>query len=426
MDQRVGGTLAPPAPGPVPDVVAPPPHHPRFPLSDGVRGMAAIAVLLVHVWLFSGGFGGFDGSLPNRAMVRLDFVIAVFFALSAFLLYRPMIAHRMGGPKAPTVGTFARSRILRIYPAYWLALTVLAIFPGLVGVFTGKWWVFYSAGDYFDPGFHLSVCAADEQFRCGLPQTWTLIVEVTFYIALPFYAALAGWMARGRPTRVWFGRELALLVAMAAISVFLASGAFSAREHTWFEFTFVGHLFWLSMGMVFALVSVVVGTDLGRFPRALRWLAERPSLCWLAALGVYLVTVFAYYPAPFPVAPFSGFEAWTIEVLQGIVALFMLIPVLFGNPNRGVPARIMRTPLLLWIGLVSYGLYLWQVTPATALGFGSAHEGFVVVLLGTLLFALPMAALSYYFVERPLMRLKQVPFADWWRRLRREVGAGSH
>lgn len=418
MDQSVAGTLATPAPERVPDVVAPPPHHPRFPLSDGVRGIAAIAVLLVHVWLFTGGFGGFTGSLPNRAMVRLDFVIAVFFALSAFLLYRPMIAHRMGGPAPPKVGTFARSRFLRIYPAYWLALTVLAIFPGLVGVFTGKWWVFYSAGDYFDPGFHLGVCAADEQFRCGLPQTWTLIVEVTFYIALPFYAALSARMARGRSPRQWLWRELALLGAMAAVSVALASGAFSIRDHTWFEFTFLGHLFWLTMGMVFALVSVVVGTDVRRFPSPLRWAAEHPSLCWLVAVAFYAVTVLWYYPAPFPVAPFSGFEAWTIELLQGLVALFILIPTLFGNPNRGVPARIMRTPFLLWIGLISYGLYLWQVTPATDLGFARAHEGFVVDLIGTVLFALPLAALSYYFVERPLMRLKQVPFADWWRRLR--------
>ena len=53
---------------------------------------------------------------------------------------------------------------------------------------------------------------------------------------------------------------------------------------------------------------------------------------------------------------------------------------------------------------MSYGLYLWQVTIAADLGFGGAKEGFLVVLLGTVLFALPLAAASYYFLERPLMR----------------------
>ncbi|HEX2391915.1 MAG TPA: acyltransferase family protein, partial [Solirubrobacterales bacterium] len=116
-----------------PEVLSPPPHHPRFPLSDSIRGLAAIAVLAVHAWLFTGGFGGFDGNLPNRMMVRLDGAVAVFFLLSGFLLYRPMIAHRAGGPDAPSVASYGRGRFLRIFPAYWLALTVLAIFPGLVG-----------------------------------------------------------------------------------------------------------------------------------------------------------------------------------------------------------------------------------------------------------------------------------------------------
>ncbi len=78
----------------------------------------------------------------------------------------------------------------------------------------------------------------------------------------------------------------------------------------------------------------------------------------------------------------------------------------------------MRAPVMLWLGLVSYGLYLWQVTPETDLGFGSAHEGFVVVLIGTLLFALPCAAASYYLVERPLMKLKRFPITEWLERRR--------
>lgn len=401
----------------------PPPGHPRFPLSDGVRGLAAIAVILVHVWLFTGGFGGFDGSLPNRAMVRLDFVIAVFFALSGFLLYRPMIAQRMpGGPAPPSLPAYARGRFLRIYPAYWVALTVLAVFPGLVGVFSDKWWVFYGVGDYFDPGFHLNTCPIDQQFECGLPQTWTLIVEITFYAALPFYAMLANRLARGRRGRGWMWRELGLLAGAAGISVMLASGAFSIRHNTWFEFTFLGHLYWLTLGMALAIASVVIGTREPRFPPLLRQLVERPGLCWLIAFAIYAFTALVFYPAPFPVAPFTGFEAWTLQILQGLVAVFLLIPILFGNPNRGLPARSASRPSILWLGLISYGLYLWQVTPETDLGFGSAHEGFIVVLIGTVLFAVPASALSYYLIERPLMRHKGVPLRSW---LRTRRGGGA-
>src|SRR3954447_2914815 len=118
-----------------PDVVAPPPHHPKFPLSDGMRGIAAVSVLVVHTWLFTNGFGGLQPNLPNRFVVRLDAMVAIFFMLSAFLLYRPMIPRRGGGPAAPRVGDYLRRRLLRIYPAFWVVLTALAIFPGLFGVF---------------------------------------------------------------------------------------------------------------------------------------------------------------------------------------------------------------------------------------------------------------------------------------------------
>ena len=43
----------------VPDIVAPPPLHPRFPLTVGMRGIPALAIIVGHAWFFTGGFGGF-------------------------------------------------------------------------------------------------------------------------------------------------------------------------------------------------------------------------------------------------------------------------------------------------------------------------------------------------------------------------------
>jgi peptidoglycan/LPS O-acetylase OafA/YrhL len=342
-------------------------------------------------------------------MVRLDGAVAVFFLLSGFLLYRPMIAHRAGGPEAPSAASYGRGRFLRIFPAYWLALTVLAIFPGLVGVFTGKWWVFYSMGDYFDRGFHQAVCPLDQQFRCGLPQTWTLVVEVTFYMVLPLYALLSARLARGRSPGSWMRAELSLLAVLGTTSLLLGAEPFSLHDKTWFEFTFIGHLFWLSLGMGLAIVSAVYGMSRDRYPALLRGLAARPGLCWAGAFAIYAFTVQAFYPAPFPVAPWTGFQYPFLNFLQGAAAVLLMIPVLFGNPNRGAPARLLRSRLLLWVGAISYGLYLWQVTPATDLGFGGAGQGFLVVLLGTIAISVPLAAASYYFLERPLMRFKGVP-----------------
>ncbi|MBA3338374.1 MAG: acyltransferase [Geodermatophilaceae bacterium] len=390
--------------GAAPDVLAPPPRHPRFPHSDGVRGLAAIAVVVVHSWLFAGG-GGLDGSLGDHAVVRLDSMVAIFFLLSAFLLYRPMIAHRAGGPTAPRVRDFARRRFLRIYPAYWVALTVLAIVPGLVGVFSGKWWVFYSLGEYLHPLTHTSACDGGPGYNCGLLQSWTLTVEVTFYLVLPLYAALTATLARRLDVRGWMRAELSLIAILALTSMVLA-GPLSLRDESWFNYSFAAHLDWLGLGLAMAVLSVVYGRREEALPPWLRFLASRPGLCWAGAFSIYAVTVVAFPPIPFTVAPFTTPQFLGIHLAQCGVAALLLIPVAFGDPNFGLPRRILANPLLLWLGLVSYGFYLWQVTIGIKLGFGGAEAGFLTILIGTSAVALPLAAASYYLIERPLMSLK--------------------
>ena len=388
-----------------PDVLAPPPLHPRFPLADGARGIAVPAVMVVHAWLFTGGFGGFTDSLPNRAVVRLDVAVAIFFFLSAFLLYRPMIAQRAGGPASPRVSDYARRRFLRIYPAYWLALTCLAIFPGLVGVFSDKWLSFYSLFFFLDPANASKACIGDPGFRCGLPQSWTLTVEMTFYIALPLYAWLTARLARGRDVRSWMRLEIGLLLAVMTVSLVL-NGFPGLRDYSWFRFSFLSHLAWIGLGLVAAVVSVGFQGRRVSLPAPVRYLAARQGLCWGLALAIWAVTVFAFYPAPFPVAPFSVLEHIGLEFAQAVLAVLVLIPVVFGNPNRGIAARVFGNPVIVWVGLISYGLYLWSVTITVNLGVGGAEAGFwPVLILGTLI-TVPFAVASYYLLERPLMRFK--------------------
>lgn len=385
-------------------MVAPPPRHPRFPLSEGVRGIAAIAVLVVHSWIFAGRFGDGTG-LADRMVVRLDSMVAIFFLLSAFLLYRPMIAHRAGGPASPTAVAYARRRFLRIFPAYWLALTVLAIVPGLAGVFSSHWWSFYSLTEYLHPVTSSAACEG-EGFRCGLLQSWTLTVELTFYVILPLFAAATAALARRLSVRTWMRAELALVALLAAISLALTVLPLGLREESWFTYSFAAHFDWLGLGLALAVLSVVYGRREEGLPRPLRVAAAHPGWCWSGALTLYFVTVFAFQPVPFTVADFSNTEFLGIHLLQCGIAFLLVFPVFFGNPNVGAPRRLLANRYLVWLGLVSYGLYLWQVTIGIELGFGGAEASFATVLIGTVLIALPLAAASYYLLERPLMRWK--------------------
>jgi peptidoglycan/LPS O-acetylase OafA/YrhL len=372
-----------------------------------VRGIAAIGVLVVHSWIFAGTF---ESELANRFIVRLDTMVAIFFLLSAFLLYRPMIAFVAGGPGAPQVGDYAKRRFLRIFPAYWVALTFLALFVGVNGVFSDKWWAFYSLTEYLHPVTSSAACAGEAGYRCGLLQAWTLTVELTFYLVLPLFAALTVRLARGRSPAAWMRITLILIGTLAATSLLLDLLPLDLRYKPWFTYTFAAHFDWLGLGLALAVLSAVYGRQAEGLPRALRVLAEHPGWSWSGALALYLVTVFAFRPVPFTVAQFTDAEFLGIHLLQCGIAILLVFPVFFGNPNVGLPRRFLANRYLLWLGLISYGLYLWQVSIGIELGFGNAEASFLTVLVGTTVIALPFAAASYYLIERPLMRWKYDSF----------------
>jgi hypothetical protein len=85
----------------------------------GRHGRACHPRVALHV-----GFSVRDRTGPYLS--RLDVGVAVFFALSGFLLYRPFVARRMDGRPRPPTRDYLRNRFLRIFPGYWLALTILA------------------------------------------------------------------------------------------------------------------------------------------------------------------------------------------------------------------------------------------------------------------------------------------------------------
>jgi peptidoglycan/LPS O-acetylase OafA/YrhL len=60
----------------------------------------------------------------------------------------------------------------------------------------------------------------------------------------------------------------------------------------------------------------------------------------------------------------------------------------------------------MWIGVISYGILLWHVTIAATLGVEGTDEDSLTAIVTTTAMVIPLAATSYYLVERPLMKLK--------------------
>ena len=107
------------------------------------------------------------GTWYRGFFAHLDIGVTMFFVISGFLLYRPMVASRILGVPATRTRDYARRRFLRIVPAYWLALTVLGIFPGLYGVFSGNWWVYYGLLQNY-PIYTKDTGCATHLIGCGI------------------------------------------------------------------------------------------------------------------------------------------------------------------------------------------------------------------------------------------------------------------
>ena len=94
---------------------------------DGLRGLAALTVLVWHVVdrLSHGTLQG-DGVLTHALADSGKVAVSLFFVLSGFLLARPLLAWLLGQRERPSLPRFLRARLLRIVPA-WLLIVVVVV-----------------------------------------------------------------------------------------------------------------------------------------------------------------------------------------------------------------------------------------------------------------------------------------------------------
>jgi peptidoglycan/LPS O-acetylase OafA/YrhL len=382
-------------PAAVPDALRPPPGNPRFPAVDGLRALAAIMVLVGHTSFLSGVNGrGHIGAVLSR----FDLGVALFFIISGFLLYRPFVSARMDGRAAPGVLRYGRRRLLRIVPAYWLALTVLAIWPGLGGDVFGHVPVYYLFLQNLQIGW----------LQGGITTAWSLCVEMQFYLVLPLYAVAAARLLRGRDPALQARVDLVFLAALGAASFALRTWAYHDPGADTISWTVAGSFLWFAFGMMMAVVSARWHRATHR-PAALALIDRRPLLPWAVALVLLAITTRIGLPTAGPQFYSTGDWFWE-HLLYGLIAVAIAAPATIAvlSPSA-LPHRLLTLKPVAWLGLVSYGIFLWhhplteqfiRVQDWTSHGSYFVYTGVVFVV------ATACAAASYYLVERPLLRFK--------------------
>ena len=373
-----------------------------------LRAIAAVMVVVHHAGSYAGEAR--TGSLYTLTAV-MDSGVAVFFVLSGFLIYRPFVAAQVDGRSAQRVTTFWWRRVLRIVPAYWITLT----FFWALGAFDlgAEWWRFYLFLQIYSPTTVLN----------GVTQGWSLCTEMTFYLFIPIWAlALAALVRRGRTA----GQTAAIHLAGCAL-LWIGGTLSRIAVEAWVPSKRGIAFDWLptnldlfATGMALAVLSVWAAHD-DRLRRRLDRMASRVEPWWLAAGALFVGFAYWVGPADF-VTGYSGWFWHRRQITLGLFTVLLMVPAVFGPQDRTWARRAWSWRPIVWVGGVSYGIYLWHfdwmkrsiASPAgpgkpgwpgwvhTPLG-DSSFPYLLVVGLGT---GVVFAAVSWYLLEEPLQRFK--------------------
>jgi peptidoglycan/LPS O-acetylase OafA/YrhL len=319
---------------------------------DGMRALAISAVLLTHAYHrpLPGGWIGVD----------------LFFLLSGYLITTLLLR------EIDTTGTIALARFylrrsLRLMPALALVLGFVAVVEYLVKPAPDgdSGWSILMAGTYL-MNWNKALGWGGEGV---LGHTWSLSIEEQFYLVWPLVLLAIPGSARLRTTFV-------LLVAIIGWKWFLI-GADASAERIYNGFD--THADSLLMGCCLAQLRIEGPT------------ADRLSRLWLipvALLGGFVMTM--HYERVFSMT--SGI------VLVGISGAWLIV----ASARPGLLRRILSHQAPVFVGRISYGVYLWH----GPMLFYFRNDFPPALAIVPVLFAMPLAAASYRWVERPILRLR--------------------
>jgi peptidoglycan/LPS O-acetylase OafA/YrhL len=366
----------------------------RFAALDGLRGVAALTVFAIHVWIYQ---------LPNTVELRRDswektllfegrVAFVMFFVLSGYLLYRAFARAALGEGERVNVRSYLVRRAARILPAYYVAiLGTLALLwaagdvPGRRLVDAAQLPLFFVFGQNYTPDTLLKLNAA----------TWTLAVEVAFYLMLPVIGWLAVRWCRGRP-----GRQAMVLGALAAAGLAWNAIDYGAGWGPVASHSPPSFLPYFACGMLVALLVE------WRRTRAARPLGRAASAGLVVGAAALLV-LNGWWHATF------AHDSVAMEVLAdsgAALAFAAIIAALVLGTGTGV--RWMGSRPLAWMGEITYGFYLWHIPLLVcARGLGILPSG-ILLGLAVLPVAIAFGAGSWYWIERPFMsRAARLPRA---------------
>jgi peptidoglycan/LPS O-acetylase OafA/YrhL len=343
-------------------------YHPAL---DGLRAIAIAAVVCFHAFGF-----------PAAGYLGVD----LFFVLSGFLITTLLMEeHRDRG--RVSLRAFYRRRALRLLPGLFVFLAVFLAVSTLSAVLRNDFQSLDRAflGAAAGVGYASNVLLAQhgvDALPVGISHLWSLAAEEQFYVVWP---AFLFFVLRGRH-RAAIALTLGA-TALVAIRQFQLLSAHASGDR-------------LDFGPDTRSGSIVIGSLLALVftSRARRRL--RVSTRWVEPLAVILFVGFIFLS--FGRNQYAG----PLTVYAVCCAVLIVRATTDGSPLR----RLLRARPLVFLGRISYSLYLWHLPILVGLGVdgdGRFAYGSPIRKLVAIGLALVAATCSYYFVELPFLRRKR-------------------
>ncbi len=351
---------------------------------DGLRAIAVLAVVAFHAFpsVLPGGFVGVD----------------VFFVISGFLI-SSILFNEFGAADAKAgalIADFYSRRVRRIFPSLIVvlvascALGYLLLLPSEL--------VSLSANMLAGAGFCLNLLLARDTGYFGadsasnpLLHLWSLGVEEQFYLVWPLVVLVA---ARCR------AKVLPVVVFLAACSFFWCQQRLESEANAAF-FLPQMRLWELLIGAIAAALLPLVpqaAADTGRpeggSPGGAPPHSAVVAANGLCALGMALIAAGLLVTRSTMDLP-SG---WTLLPTVGTAC------AVCSDDSAWINRRILSHPAMVWIGAISYPLYLWHWPLLVFSRVALENPGSLVLRCGVVLLAVVLAWLTYALVERPARR----------------------
>ena len=340
---------------------------------NGLRGLAALLVVTDHAIDESWGLGSWTAQ--NHG-------ITVFALLTGFLLSGKFLRARLDGLAAPRLGSFLRARVVRIFPAYWLALGVAALTIGLHAMGPGDAWRVITLTQTFD---------TDTPFE-GLIPMWSLSLFLSFYLFLPVWSWLRSRSDRdAEPPASLLAREVKWLIGLAGAALVVRALSLTDPIASDPAYSLLGRADWFAAGMLLSVLVIARRRGLG--PSAFTLPGAHPG--WALAGALTLTAASGLLPL--------GWTELRNQMDLGAAVLLVYGAVLHGAELKG-PQRALASRPAEALGRWSYGIFVWGYVAEKVIAEIVPGIGTGALLALTLVAAVALGAASWRFVEDPISR----------------------